>query len=101
MYDISGLETLEVTNKSIYNNKFMAHASTLLMETVVNLPDMKDFRKLKSNEQQEVLKEIVKKNKREVTNEIERLLKINVRFVNTQYFHDLARILRIYTELIE
>lgn len=100
MYDISSLDTFDVTNNTIKNENFIAHASTLFMETVMKVPRMNDFKRLKKNEQEEILEEIIKKNKREITKEIERLLKISVRFMNTQYFHDLAKLLRIYNDLL-
>ena len=64
--------------------------------TLKNILTVKQVKELRVDEQEYVLKEMVKINRRRVHDEIVRLLKISPMFIRTEYFQTLANILKFY-----
>ena len=101
MYDISNLAMVadDQVNKKIYNVEFMKTVSEQYY-ILMNIINNKDFTKLSSNDKEYVVKDIIKRNKLIISDEIKRLLGITVNFINTKYFRDLYKMNNIYIKLL-
>lgn len=87
-----------ITTKNILNTENLVKFYTqynIVLELANNRPQ--GFNK---QEHEELLKEIIKINLREITQEIIRLLSITPNFISTEYFKQITRLQRLYHMLL-
>ena len=102
IYNISDLTIVadNEVNSKIYNIEFMKEAAKqyyLLMDIINN----NEFNKLSNDNKEYVVKDIIKRNKLIISNEMKRLLNITVEFINTKYFRDLYKLSNLYIKLLD
>ena len=102
IYNISNLTIVadNEVNSKIYNIEFMKEAAKqyyILMDIINN----NEFNKLSNDNKEYVVKDIIKRNKLIISDEMKRLLNITVEFINTKYFRDLYKLSNLYIKLLD
>lgn len=87
-----------ITTKNILNTENLVNFYTqynIVLELANNKP-----RGFNKEEHEELLKETIKINLRNITQEIIRLLQITPNFISTEYFKQITRLQRLYHMLL-
>lgn len=83
-----------------YNkDKFNELANDFIILTTI-IPNINEFKNENDEAKNELIIDIIKNNRRKVIDEITRLLKISHKYIQTNYFNDLIKLLNIYHQML-
>lgn len=103
MFDISGVDIDKTETK--YDNIYNDQKILKFCEKYVYLENVckatNNFKNMLKCEKEYILNEIIKENKKEVHDEMCRLMKISPHFAATRYFKHLAKFLCMYCSFAE
>lgn len=103
MFDITGVDTDKIDAKydKIYNEEKLIDFCNKYMYLDHVCKNTNNFKNMPKCDKEYILNEIIKTNKKEVHDEMCRLLKISPHFAATRYFKQLAKFLNMYCSFAE